>query len=142
MATPTPPPPEQPKTPPPAADTPPPRPVNDVTNAEANQWSMFIHLSQLANFLVPLLGVVLPIVLWQVKKDEFPSSTAHAYVVINWLISALIYSIVSGILTIILIGFLGLLVVGILGIVFPIIGGIKANEGEIWEYPLTIRFLK
>ena len=30
----------------------------------------------------------------------------------------------------------------ILNIVFPIIGGIKANDGELWEYPLTIKFLK
>jgi len=29
-----------------------------------------------------------------------------------------------------------------MGIVFPIIGGMKANNGELWEYPLTIKFLK
>ena len=26
----------------------------------------------------------------------------------------------------------------VLGIVFPIIGGIKANNGEVWKYPLSI----
>ena len=29
-----------------------------------------------------------------------------------------------------------------MGIVFPIIAGVKANNGELWEYPLTIKFLK
>ena len=29
-----------------------------------------------------------------------------------------------------------------MGIVFPIIGGIKANSGELWEYPMTIKFIK
>ena len=27
-------------------------------------------------------------------------------------------------------------------IVLPIIGGIKANAGEFWQYPLVINFLK
>ena len=41
-----------------------------------------------------------------------------------------------------LVGFLLLPVLAVLGIVFPIIGAVKANNGEFWEYPLTIKFLK
>lgn len=37
---------------------------------------------------------------------------------------------------------LGLLALVIMSIVFPIIGAVKANNGELWEYPLTIKFLK
>ncbi|MEO8573850.1 MAG: DUF4870 domain-containing protein [Pyrinomonadaceae bacterium] len=33
--------------------------------------------------------------------------------------------------------------VWLMAVIFPIIGGIKANnDGELWEYPLTIKFLK
>jgi uncharacterized Tic20 family protein len=42
----------------------------------------------------------------------------------------------------VLVGFLTIIAIGILGVVFPIIGAIKANNGEFWEYPLTIKFLK
>lgn len=28
------------------------------------------------------------------------------------------------------------------GIIFPIIGGIKANSGELWQYPLTLKLIK
>jgi len=39
-----------------------------------------------------------------------------------------------------LIPMLGLLIAGV---AFPIIGALKANNnGELWEYPLTIKFLK
>jgi len=31
---------------------------------------------------------------------------------------------------------------GVIGVVFPIIGGIKANNGQLWKYPLSIPFLK
>jgi uncharacterized protein len=30
----------------------------------------------------------------------------------------------------------------LLGIIFPVIGGIKANDGIVWKYPLSIPFLK
>ena len=101
---------------------------------------MFIHLSLLSGFVIPLGGLLVPIILWQLKKDEFPSSNAHGYVVVNWLLSALIYGIVCFILTFIVIGILGYIALAIVAVVFPIIGGIKANDGELWEYPLSIRF--
>jgi uncharacterized Tic20 family protein len=71
-----------------------------------------------------------------------PGIDAHGKMVVNWAISATIYAIASIILMFFLIGFLTFFAVAIMGIVFPIIGAIKANKGELWEYPLTIRFIK
>ncbi len=34
------------------------------------------------------------------------------------------------------------MVLGVLAVVFPIIAGIKANNGEVWKYPLSINFIK
>ena len=48
----------------------------------------------------------------------------------------------SFVLAFVIIGFLLLLVLGVLSIVCPIIAAIKANNGEVWTYPLTISFLK
>lgn len=109
---------------------------------EQKQMGMFLHLSQLLNLIIPLGGIIAPIALWQMKKDEMPGLDEHGKMVTNWLISSFIYLVVSGVLSIVLIGFLGLFAVMIMGIVFPIIGGIKANNGELWNYPLTIKFLK
>ena len=71
-----------------------------------------------------------------------PGLDAHGKMVANWMISAAIYVFVSFILMLVLVGFLTLFAVAIMGIVFPIIGAVKANNGELWEYPLTIKFLK
>jgi uncharacterized Tic20 family protein len=113
-------------------------------DSKENQWAMALHLSQLAHFvvIVPLAGVIAPILIWQLKKGEFPSLDAHGKIVVNWLISAFIYCIVSALLLVILIGIPLLVVLGILAVVFPIIGGIKASSGEVWKYPLSISFLK
>ena len=113
-------------------------------DSKENQWAMALHLSQLAHFvvIVPFAGFIAPILIWQLKKGEFPGLDVHGKIVVNWLISALIYGAVSALLLIVLIGIPLLVVLGILGIVFPIIGGIKANNGETWKYPLSISFLK
>jgi uncharacterized protein len=58
------------------------------------------------------------------------------------MISLTIYGFVSFTLMFVLVGFLTIIAVAIMGIVFPIIGGIKANNGELWQYPLTIKFIK
>ncbi len=42
----------------------------------------------------------------------------------------------------VVIGFFLLLAIGVVAIVFPIIGAMKASNGEVWKYPLTISFLK
>ena len=106
---------------------------------ETRQWATFLHLSLLAGLVVPGAGFVLPIVLWQIKKNELPGIDAHGKVVANWIISALIYGVISGMLVFVLVGFPLLGILGLLTLIFPIIGAIKANEGELWVYPLSIR---
>jgi len=113
----------------------------DDKETQARQWAMFIHLSQFAGFVVPVAGYVAPIVLWQLKKDELPGVDVHGKNVVNWLISLIIYVVVSSILCVVIIGIPLLIALGIIAIVFPIVGGIKANNGEVWKYPLTITFL-
>jgi uncharacterized protein len=106
------------------------------------QWAMFLHFSILLGFFVPIAGLIAPIVIWQLKKVEFPEIDAHGKVVVNWIISVIIYGCVCLVLTLILIGKLLLFILFALCVVFPIIGGIKANNGEIWKYPLSIEFVK
>lgn len=84
----------------------------------------------------------MPIVLWQMKKNESEFIDLNGKIIANWLISGVIYSLICLVLIVVLIGIPMLVVLGILGIVFPVIGAIKANNGEAWSYPLSIKFLK
>ena len=103
-----------------------------------NQWAMFIHFSVLAYWIVPLAGVIVPILLWQLKKDELPGIEAHAHVVMNWIITSLVYAVICFFLLVVAIGVLGFFVLGLLTVVYAIIGGVKANDGELWVYPGTL----
>lgn len=104
---------------------------------ETRQWAMFIRFSLLAGWVVPLAGLVVPILLWQMKKDELPGIVPHAHVVLNWIVTSLVYALISLILTIMLIGILGFIALAIATLIFAIVGGLKANEGKVWEYPGT-----
>ena len=115
---------------------------SSLQTPDQRQMGMFLHLAQLANVILFPIGIIVPIVIWQTQKDKIPGLDAHGKMVVNWMISSTIYAIVSIVLMFFIIGFLTILAVGIMGIVFPIIGGIKANNGELWDYPLTIKFLK
>jgi uncharacterized protein len=106
------------------------------------QWAMVLHFSILLGFFVPIAGLIAPILIWQVKKTEIPEIDAHGKVVLNWIISVLIYGCVCLVLTLILIGKLLLFILFALCVAFPIIGGIKANNGKIWKYPMSIEFWK
>jgi uncharacterized Tic20 family protein len=107
---------------------------------QTRQWAMFLHLSVFAGCVVPFAGLILPVVLWQVKKSELPGIDVHGRIVVNWLLSMFIYALICVPLVFVLIGIVLLLALGVVGIVFPIIGGIKASNGEAWKYPLSISF--
>lgn len=120
------------------------RPQMALQTADEKQMGLFLHLSQLANLIVPPVGIILPIVLWQTNREKMPALDAHGKMITNWIISSIIYWAVSIILIFVFfIGLIPMFGLIIAGIVFPIIGALKANnDGELWEYPLTIKFLK
>jgi uncharacterized protein len=117
--------------------------IGDSTfDLRTRQWAMFLHFSLLAGFIVPILGLVTPILIWQLKKTDFPALDVHGKIVMNWLISSILYAVISAVLIVVLIGIPLLIGLGLLCIIFPIIGGIKANNKEVWRYPFSIEFLK
>ena len=108
--------------------------------SDTNMWAMLIHLTQFCGFIIPFAGLIVPIVLWQVKKDEFPGIDKHGRIVANWVFTAIIFGIIFGVLIFVIIGIPLLIALGIVGIIYPIIGAVKASNGEAWPYPCSIRF--
>ena len=131
---------------PPAVPVKPPIPAKSAfgDSMGSDQWGMFLHLSQLAGLLLPGLGFAGPVVIWLTQKTPFPELDAHGKMVVNWMISLLIYSLVAGVIAMITCGVGAVLFAPlmVLATVFPILGAIKAKDGVLWQYPLTIPFIK
>lgn len=102
---------------------------------------MFIHLSLLLGLVFPIVGLIVPLVLWLSKKDNHYIDQ-HGRTVANWLISYSIYAFVSFLLAFVLIGVPMLIALAVCHVIFAILGGLKAKDGVLWHYPLSIKFFK
>ena len=127
--------------PPPAAE--PLAPTDKEANRDARMWAMFSHLAGLAGLVIPAIGCVIgPLVVWLIKKEEFPFVEEQGKEALNFQISMFIYGVVAGLLCFACVGFVLAPLVGITDLVFLIIAAIKANDGQHYRYPLTIRLIK
>lgn len=104
-------------------------------------FAMLCHLGGFAGFVFPFGNILAPLIIWIMKKEEYPFVDEQGRESLNFQISIIIYAIISLILMLVVVGFFSLIIIGIMSVVFPFIGAIKANDGESFRYPLTIRFL-
>jgi len=107
---------------------------------EERGLAAFTHLSGLAGYLIPLGGVLVPIIIWMVKSDSRIISTiAKQAVLLNivaWVAAGFLVLLA---LTVILIpvSFVGGLALFLVAIALPIVGAIKAADGTYYRYPVV-----
>ncbi|GHT54668.1 hypothetical protein FACS189451_12350 [Bacteroidia bacterium] len=115
------------------------RPLLGMTE---NSYLALMHISQLCGYLLVGLGFLAPLVLWMMNKDNNKRVDAQGKEIMNFIISMVIYSVISAVLCLLLVGFLLLGAIAVLQIACAVIAALRANNGEDYVYPLTIRFLK
>lgn len=104
-------------------------------------WAMLAHLlSFVAAYL--FLGFVAPLIVLLVFGPRSAYVRAHAVESLNFNLSWLLYGIVAVVLIIIGIGILILIALGLAYLVLVVIASVRANNGEFFRYPLTIRFIR
>ncbi len=145
--TPPPPPPSQPGTgaTPPPGGAPPPFSASAAggsiePNQDARMWGMLAHLLSL------VAGPLAALIIWQMKKDEFAFVDDQGKEALNFQICMLVIflglAVVSQVPVVFCLTVPLMLLLCIPWAVFTIIGGVKANQGERYRYPLTLRFVK
>ena len=110
---------------------------HDTPSSEERILALVAHLSALVG-----AAVIAPLVIYLLKKDTSPFVADQAREALNFHLTMILAFIVAGILTIVLIGVLFLIVLGIGGVVLSIIAAVKANDGERYRYPFTLRLVK
>ncbi len=113
-----------------------------LTDSDARMWAMLAHLSAIPGSFVLIGSVVAPLAIWQIQKEKSAFVDYHGKEAVNFQITIAIAFALSFLLMILVIGIFLLFVVGIVWLVFTIIAAIKANNGEYYRYPLTVRFIK
>jgi uncharacterized Tic20 family protein len=104
-------------------------------------WAMLAHLlSFVAAYL--FLGFVAPLIVLLVFGPRSAFVRAHAVESLNFNLTWLLYGIIAVILAFVLIGFLILAILGVAYVVLVIIASVQANNGQMYRYPATIRFVR
>ena len=105
--------------------------------SDSRAWAVAAHVA-------PLLGIYVlgALFVWLIKRDEDPFVGFHSREALNFQLSMLIYGLISALLIIVFIGIVLVLAVGIFSFVLAIVAGIKAANGELYRYPLTMRMVK
>jgi uncharacterized Tic20 family protein len=89
-----------------------------------------------------LTSFILPLILWQMNRDKSRFVSRHAVEALNFQIALVIYYLVCAALMLVLIGFLLIFVLLAFEIVVIIQGCMAAGRGEMYRYPMSIRFVK
>lgn len=109
---------------------------------EDRQTLMLAHLSQLLDLVTGFGGFIVPLIIWQTKKNEIYDMDEQGKGIINFQLSMLLYALICiPLILLIGLGILGLIAIAVLCLVFPIINAIKVNNGEQPHYPLSIQFI-
>ncbi|MFT6617263.1 MAG: DUF4870 domain-containing protein [Verrucomicrobiia bacterium] len=108
---------------------------NRLTSDE-KLWSVLSHLSLLLG-----VGILLPLIVYLVKKGDSPAVAEHAKEALNFHISVYLYAIACMPLTLIFIGFLLLPVIAFASVILSIVAAVKSVDGVAYRYPLTLRFV-
>ncbi len=104
-------------------------------------WAMLAHLlSIVAAYL--FLGFVAPLIILLVFGPRSAFVRANAVESLNFNLTWLLYGIVGVILAFLLIGIPILIVLGLAYVVLIVLASFRANNGELFRYPLTIRFIR
>ncbi len=125
-----------------------------------NNTAFLIHLSAFFGYVIPFGAIVGPLVIWEINKDKSEFVNENGKQAINFNLSSLLYtfllglSVVPFILRSVLSEFhhldlFGIItagsLIGVLAIVkfvLIILAAVSANQGEVYHYPLTIKFIK
>lgn len=107
---------------------------------EERTLAALTHISGLSGYIIPLGGVLVPIIIWIVKSDsKVISSVAKQALLLNVAVFVLIAGTVLLWLTIVLIPLVIAfwIVLGLAAIALPIVGAIKALDGTYFRYPVV-----
>lgn len=112
-----------------------------MTPDEKN-WGMYCHLAAFAGLVIPFGNVAGPLIIWMIKKDDYPHVDREGKESLNFQITVSIAAMVAGALSVVLIGIPLLIAIAIFALVFVIKAIMETNEGRSYSYPYNLRLIK
>jgi uncharacterized Tic20 family protein len=137
----------EPNAPPPGAYPPPAPAVPPVgyPTADDKTWALVAHYGGAAGALIGwgAGGWVAPLIALLVQGNKSPVARAHAVAALNFQIPVSIVGVIAYPLYCVFgLGILVTLAAIVVGVVFGVIAGMRANEGQLYQYPFSFQIVK
>jgi uncharacterized protein len=117
--------------------------VKEPIDKQARAWGMLCHLTALFGLSgIPLVNVIGPLVVWLFKRKTSPFVDKQGKESLNFQLSMTIYAVFAALMIYIKLGMLPLWILAAINLLLVFIAAVRANRGEIYLYPFTIRFIK
>lgn len=115
--------------------------VRDLKGNEKT-LAMWCHLGAFAGLVVPFGNFIVPLLIWLLKKEEYPLVDDQGRESLNFQISLFLYSIIGFLLSFIIIGIFFLVVVFLFALIQIIKAAMAVNDGVKYRYPFCIRVIQ
>ncbi|MFK0571555.1 DUF4870 domain-containing protein [Endozoicomonas sp.] len=115
-----------------------------VINRDDKNMAVMAHLLPLFGFMVPGVNIVIPLVIWFLKRNKSLYIEHHARESLNFQITISLLVVLWIVLKLMLVGLLLLPLVPVIVIVvlvFLVRAAMKAGRGEFYRYPLSLRLV-
>jgi uncharacterized Tic20 family protein len=107
---------------------------------DERMWAALCHLAAFAGLLAAgLMGIVGPLIVWMLKKDQSPLVDDQGKEAVNFQLSMLIYGLILAPTICLGIGIILLPSLVVLNVVLTVVAAVRANQGIAYRYPLTLR---
>jgi len=87
-------------------------------------------------------GWVAPLIALLAKGNQSPVVRAHALAALNFQLTWSIVGLIGLVTTCIVIGFIVFPIAMLIGLIFGVVAGVKANEGQLYQYPLSVTMVR
>jgi uncharacterized protein len=117
--------------------------VKEPIKKQARIWGMLCHLTALLGLIgIPFGHIIGPLIVWLFKKKAYPFVDKQGKESLNFQISMTLYAIIAALMIYIKLGMLPLWILAAINLLLVFIAAVRANSGEIYRYPFTIRLIK
>lgn len=126
---------------------------------DERSWAMLCHIAVFLAIVIPFGHVVGPLVIWLIKKDQYPLVDDQGKESLNFQLTMTIFSII--LLIVFIVGLLSFVAgdfearipytmlysglafvgLGITNFVFIVIAAVRSYRGEAYRYPISIHFV-
>ncbi len=116
--------------------------LDDVQATRVRRLAMACHLAALIGYVLPFGNVIGPLVVWLLNRERHPYIDEQGREAVNFQLSMLVWYLLAFALVLALVGFFMLVGLVVFQLVMVVVAAVRANGGEAWRYPLTVRFLR